>query len=590
MISLKKYIKCKKLTHFIILFSLLSSIRAQTTFTNVSEAVGVDVVVGNTALGNGISFVDFNKDGWDDISICTGPNDTPKFYLNIDGIFFTEVNLNLGIQSYQNKQICWVDYDNDGDRDLFITSNTYGNRLFNNTGNLIFEEVTEASGIETSNVFTNGASWADVNNDGCLDLYLSNHTGTESGIPNLFYQSNCDGTFTEVSEEIGLFNRLAPSFCSGFFDYNNDGWLDLYVANDRFSANFLYKNNGDGTFTDVSEESNTGVVMDAMTVTVDDFNSDGYFDMYITNTPEHVSTPFLGNALFKNETNETFKNVSETAGTMFYGFAWGASFIDVENDGDLDLYVSSSYDGTYMDYPSFALYENIGNLEFVQNTQMGFEGDNHVSYGNAVGDINNDGLLDIIVLNNNNDIPCVWENKNADVGNYLKLNLIGTESNIDGIGSRIEISVNGQLQYRHVMCGEGYLSQHSFVEQFGVGDASSIDYVKVYWPSGIEDVITNVGVNQKINIVEGASLTVDDSFDSNNISIYPTIVHDRMTVEVNKEQVDLLLFNGLGQLVRELRIPLGINELHLSQLKSGVYFAVFNFKNSSRVTKKIVKF
>lgn len=590
MISLKKYIKCKKLTHFIILFSLLSSIRAQTTFTNVSEAVGVGVVVGNTALGNGISFVDFNKDGWDDISICTGPNDTPKFYLNIDGIFFTEVNLNLGIQSYQNKQICWVDYDNDGDRDLFITSNTYGNRLFNNTGNLIFEEVTEASGIETSNVFTNGASWADVNNDGCLDLYLSNHTGTESGIPNLFYQSNCDGTFTEVSEEIGLFNRLAPSFCSGFFDYNNDGWLDLYVANDRFSANFLYKNNGDGTFTDVSEESNTGVVMDAMTVTVDDFNSDGYFDMYITNTPEHVSTPFLGNALFKNETNETFKNVSETAGTMFYGFAWGASFIDVENDGDLDLYVSSSYDGTYMDYPSFALYENIGNLEFVQNTQMGFEGDNHVSYGNAVGDINNDGLLDIIVLNNNNDIPCVWENKNADVGNYLKLNLIGTESNIDGIGSRIEISVNGQLQYRHVMCGEGYLSQHSFVEQFGVGDASNIDYVKVYWPSGIEDVITNVGVNQKINIVEGASLTVDDSFDSNNISIYPTIVHDRMTVEVNKEQVDLLLFNGLGQLVRELRIPLGINELHLSQLKSGVYFAVFNFKNSSRVTKKIVKF
>ncbi|WP_115462018.1 FG-GAP-like repeat-containing protein [Winogradskyella aurantiaca] len=590
MISLIKSIKCKKLTHFIILFSLLGVARAQTTFTNVSEAVGVDVIVGNTALGNGISFVDFNKDGWDDISVCTGPNDTPKFYLNIDGIFFTEVNLNLGIQSYQNKQICWVDYDNDGDRDLFITSNTYGNRLFNNTGNLIFEEVTEASGIETSNVYTNGASWADVNNDGCLDLYLSNHTGTESGVPNLFYQSNCDGTFTEVSEEIGLFNRLAPSFCSGFFDYNNDGWLDLYVANDRFSANFLYKNNGDGTFSDVSEESNTGVVMDAMTVTVDDFNSDGYFDMYVTNTPEHVSTPFLGNALFKNETNETFENVSETAGTMFYGFAWGASFIDVENDGDMDLYVSSSYDGTVMDYPSFALYENIGNLEFVQNTQMGFEGDNHVSYGNAVGDINNDGLLDIIVLNNNNDIPCVWENKNAEQGNYLKLNLIGTESNIDGIGARIEISANGQVQYRHVMCGEGYLSQHSFVEQFGVGDASSIDYVKVNWPSGIEDILNHVEVNQKINIVEGASLSMDENFSLSYISLYPTIVRDKVTVEVNAEEADLFLFNGVGQLIKRLKVNAGLNELQLDQLNSGVYLAVFDFGDRSKVTKKIVKY
>jgi hypothetical protein len=561
----------RKLTYLIVFYLLGQPVIGQVSFSNVATDMGISLTVSNTPLGNGISFADFNNDGWDDISVCTGSDDIPRFFLNIDGLLFSEVNLNLGLQNFTNKQIIWVDYDNDGDRDLFITSDSQGNRLFQNIGNLVFEDVTISSGLTVDNMDSNGASWADVNNDGCLDLYISNHSGLTSGTPNLFYLNNCDGSFSELTEAYGLQNDLAPTFCAGFLDINNDGWLDLYVANDRFSPNFMYQNNGDGTFTDISSISGTGVVMDAMSVTVGDINNDGYWDIYVTNTPEDISTPFSGNALFLNNADSTFSNISMNAGTMFGGFAWGSVFLDIENDGDEDLYVSSSYDGSFNGYPSNALYENIENLEFMNSAAIGFEEDTNVSYGNAIGDFNNDGLTDIIVLNNNGEPPSLWENKNFSPGNYIKINLEGTVSNRDAVGAKIEIQTQGQKQFRTIICGEGYMSQNSFIKQFGIGSAEQVDYIKVYWPSGLEDLILNAEANQTVSILEGSTLS-DESFELSSPKIFPTVTRGPVFIKFDQGLFKLQVVNTLGQMLKSFTNRAPSVRLDLSDLHSGAYF------------------
>ena len=178
-------------------------------------------------------------------------------------------------------------------------------------------------------------------------------------------------------------------------------------------------------------------------------------------------------------------------------FSWGSSFLDADNDTHIDLYVNTQYASSNV-YPTYAFYKNNGDETFTSSSNAGFTTNAYRSYASAIGDYNNDGLLEIAVNNDFNENPSLWENMATNNRNYLSVALEGTMSNKDGIGSVIEISVNGSSQYRLIMSGEGYLSQNSFTEHFGVGVASIIDYVKVKWLSGVEDVIYNVSANQKI--------------------------------------------------------------------------------------------
>ncbi len=570
---------------------LIFNMNAQISFVDQATNLGLGSACGTTYLGNGITFYDFDLDGWDDITLNTESGQSIRFFKNVNGSF-QELTLSIPVINYQTKQLNWVDFDNDGDKDLFITSDTNGNKLFENTGNLVFQDITLNSGLATANMFSYGASWGDYNNDSFLDVFISNRTNT---IANKLYKNNGDGTFTDVSIQAGIQTLAVASFCAAFLDINNDGFQDIYVSNDKpFNPNVLYKNNGDGTFTDISASSGTDVGIDAMTVTVGDFNNDSWFDIYITNNPN-------GNVLLKNNGNETFTDVATSSGTIFGSVGWGASFFDADNDMDIDLYVCGMFDANEDYFLRGAFYEN-NNDETFSLSNSSFPGDDRVSFSSAVGDVDNDGLPDLAVSNNNDENLFLWKNNTTTSNNWLKINLEGTLSNKDGIGSLIEISINGDTFYRYTHCGEGYLSQSSGTNIFGLGPNQLVDYVKVKWLSGLEDVFYNVATNQVLHIEEGSSpLLVDEFSLDSSLKIYPNPFSEEITIAFslkNNEHIVIDVFDLLGRKINTLLNKEVIGKQNIiwdatnherQKLNSGIYLISIQGESSTSVLKAIVQ-
>ncbi len=551
--------------------------QAQIAFNNSALEFGIDIICGHTYLGNGISFFDYDNDGWDDITIASALDDEVHFFKNINGNF-VEQNLNIGPNNWQNKQVNWVDIDNDGDNDLFVTNNNSSVKLYENIGNMIMQDITDVSGFLTDDFPTYGASWGDYNNDGFLDAFLCIR---DQYIPNILYKNNGDNTFTVVNLEAGLLNDGFMSFCSAFLDYDNDGDQDIYVSNDKdINPNLLYRNNGDGTFTEVGQISESDIAIDAMSVSVDDFNSDGWLDIYITNS-------YLDSVFLKNNGDGTFSDIAVSLHVTFNSLGWGAVFLDADNDKDLDLYVSGETNGSNPQYLSSAFYENMDS-NFYQLTNSIIPGDFAESYSNAIGDTDNDGYPEIVVNNINHNNIFVWKNNTTQINNWLKIKLEGTLSNRNGIGSRIEISINGEKQYRYTLCGEGYLSQNSATEIFGLGSNENIDYVKVKWLSGIEDIIYNVSSNQLLNIVEGSTLSVNESL-LNAFEIYPNPFKNYFTINSDTVVNNVRLLNILCEEVLTL-YPNSIScNVDISDLPTGAY--IVNIKTSKKYkTVKVIKY
>lgn len=560
----------------LILFSF-NLLVAQVTFEESAQDLGISVNCEYTFLGNGITFYDYDNDGWDDITIATALGDPIYFYKNINGSFVSQT-LNISDNNARNKQINWVDIDNDGDNDLFITSDNSGNRLFENLGNMIMSEITDTSGMLSDNFPYYGASWGDYNNDGFLDVFISIR---DPLIPNLLYKNNGDRTFTLVNVEAGLETTGYMSFCSAFLDYDNDGDQDIYVANDKYAnPNLMYRNNGDGTFTEVGEITGTDVSIDAMTVTVEDFNYDGWLDIYITNDP-------MDSVLYVNNGDGTFTDLAQSYQVTFNSSGWSAVFLDADNDSDLDLYVSGEGNGTASPIMSSAFYEKVSNSTFQLNNSA-VPNDFAFSYGNALGDTDNDGYPEIVVNNIDHENVFVWKNNTNTSNNWLKVELEGTTSNRNGVGSFIEISINGNKQYRYTCLGEGYLSQNSGSEQFGLGTATSIDYVKVKWLSGIEDTYYNVSVNQSLKIVEGASLSIDE-FNAFELKYFPNPVTEFLNIEAQEVLEEVNVYDILGEkLISEK--PKNVNyRLNTSRLSTGIYKVEAKSEKGVNVFKFIVK-
>jgi hypothetical protein len=345
---------------------------------------------------------------------------------------------------------------------------------------------------------TYGASWGDFNNDRHLDVFYSIRDENQI-IPNILYQNNGDGTFTNVTIAAGLETTGYLSFCASFFDLDKDGDQDLYVANDKYdSPNLMYQNNGDGTFTNVSASSGTGISIDAMSTTIGDYNNDGWLDIYVTNTEFNAPPPgVIGNVLFRNNGDGTFTNVATATGTVFNSIGWGAVFLDADNEGYTDLYVSGEFENDPVYLPS-AFYENQGDHTFVIPSGIGFQNDTRQSYGNAIGDVDNDGYPDIVVMNNDDQNIFLWKNTSVQNHNWLKVKLEGTQGNRMGIGSFIEVGTTHGTQLQYTVCSEGYLGQNSAYEFFGLNDASIVDFVRVTWLSGIVDYFEDIDVNQHI--------------------------------------------------------------------------------------------
>ena len=467
------------------------------TFGAPDTVSGYPFPQGFPQWGTGVSCIDFNNDGLEDLTFATGTNQELYFYTNNGDGTFTKI-APLVSNTHHTKMVLWADYDNDGDKDLFVTAFQRPNTLYRNDGGGVFTDVTAMAGIPVRNDWTWGATWGDYNNDGLLDLYVCNrHNAVNS---NYLYRNNGNGTFTDVTRKAGVSDGTQLTFQANFVDINNDGWLDLYLANDRLYGNTLFRNNGDGTFTDISTSSAAGITIDAMNTAAGDFNNDGFFDLYVTNTPNG------GNVLLRNNGDETFSDISASAGVQGFNFFWAGNFFDIENDGDEDLYVSCMKDFTGSQNKVYVnQFVETGMEVFTEPYVNGLPGDTAQSYANAIFDFNDDGKLDIIVPNNGSDTIHLWENIVSNSNNWVKFTVEGTVSNRDGYGTRVEIWAGGKHYVRGHYCGDAYLNQNSEKIHFGIGTASMVDSVAIHWLSGITDVLTDLSPNQTYNVVENST-------------------------------------------------------------------------------------
>ena len=565
---------------FIFFLFFSNILYSQIAFEDVASYIGVDYSYGDSEYGGGVSFADFNNDGWDDITYASEDGAQVYFFKNNNGVF-NLVTLNGISNTYKTKQVIWIDYDNDGDKDLFATAIEGINQFYRNDGDMSFTNISSTIGFFQTDLFTYGASFGDIDNDGDLDVFISNRTNTEENQRNYLYR-NDEGIYIDITQSSGIpiqdedgNENSQLSFCTIFFDYNKDGFQDIYLANDKIdNINRLYKNLGDGTFEDVSVASGSGIAVNAMTTTLGDYNNDGWFDIYITNTQS--SQAGNGNVLLMNNADGTFTNVAEETGTTFNSFAWGAVFLDADNDTLLDLYVSGGFDGSIGSFLSAAFYHQQNDGTFVIPQNIGFENDTRKSYSNAIGDINNDGKPDIIVCNDTEN-NFLWENKTVNENNWLKVKLEGVISNRDGIGNTIEISIDGESQYRYTLAGEGYLSQNSFYEFFGTGTATEIDFIKVTWTAtGTTETINNVDVNQAIIIKEGSGILSNTDIQTDNFfSMYPNPSNNgifKLSISDN-ERVSLQIFDLSGRLVTKKDDLRNNDEIDVSHYHKGIYVA-----------------
>ncbi len=580
----------KTITLFFFGFLCSSGLTCQVFFENQASQLDANVTYEGYILGAGISFYDYNGDGLDDITLASSTSNNHKFLKN-EGGYFVEDDLGISNGGSQAKQIIWVDFDNDGDSDFFSASDQSKCRLYRNEGNGIYNEISESSGLPGGEYDFFGASWGDYNNDSFLDLFLSTRDPFQED-SNLLYRNNGDGTFTNVTEEAGLDLTGFLSFCSAFFDYDKDGFQDIYVANDKFSTpNLLYHNNGDGTFDSVGETTGAGLYMGAMSTTIDDFNNDGWLDIYVTNFyPPESDNGVVGNAFLRNNGDGTFTNIAEESGTRFDSIGWGAVFLDADNDTDHDLYVSGNI-SDQSDFLEAAFYENQGNDTFDIPETAGFEGDNGSSFSNAIGDVDNDGYPEIIVMNNGFEEIYLWKNETPQDNNWLKIKLEGTESNRMGIGSWIRVGAGGHEQYQYTLCGEGFLGQNSAYEFFGLGNATTVDFIEITWLSGQVDYYENFDVNESLTFVEGQGLSLEDKAFATNFIVFPNPVNknDVLTIE-NKSALKgtITLYNAVGLEVLNTAINDVRKQLDVSDLATGFYIVQIETKSAIETFKLLI--
>jgi len=475
-------------------------------FTEVRESRGIPFIsvsdfyismddLEAVSLGNGISLYDWNVDGYDDL-VLLKYDSFPRFFLNNLGIFeevfFPDLQFTANFTS-----VCWVDIDNDGDLDIGFNTQFDGYFLFENDGDFNFSNITISAGIipQLSNAFAQ--CWADYNRDGFIDLYLPFYDdgfSAQNPTRNLLYKNNGDGSFSEVAGIAGVDDGYAKSLVSVWFDYDNDLWPDLFVLNDRVSFdNHLYKNNRDGTFTDVSSEAGVLYAIESMTGTVGDMNNDGNLDVFVTNNA-------FGPALLHiNQGNGTFSESGADYNVQLYQGGWAGVWIDYDNNMLQDLFVCTQP----LPGDNY-LFKNLETIFEIDNNS-GLFGQS-ASLSAALGDINNDGAPDLISFSTEPDGLQIWENNRTE-NNYLKIRLQGVESNREAVGSWIEIiSADGTHQYRHTLCGENYLAQNSQWMQIGMGQNDFADTIRVRWINGMVEEYYNVPVNQNLIYREGATL------------------------------------------------------------------------------------
>ncbi|MBS1809876.1 MAG: CRTAC1 family protein [Acidobacteria bacterium] len=527
------------------------------TFTDIAAQAGLTqpIIYGGIESkkfiietnGCGVAFYDYDNDGWMDILTLSGsrlegaPKEaTNRLYRNNRNGTFTDVTAKAGLtRTGWASAICIGDYDNDGWDDLFITY--WGaNVLYKNNGNGTFTDVTKKSKLDFTGVrWGSGCTFLDYDRDGKLDLFVSNYltfdlqTAAEpgksancvwKGIPvncgpkgmpfarNWLYRNNGDGTFADVSSNSGI-SKVSERYPMSAVaaDFNKDGWQDIYVACDS-TASILYRNNGNGTFTDIALESGTAYNEDGqpqagMGLGIGDYNNDGKLDIFKTHFAE--DTPVL----YRNLGKWFFEDATFAAGfgTATKYVCWGAGMPDLDNDGWVDIAfvtgnVYPEVEKYFKDYPHRSprmFFRNLGNGRFANVSNESGAGvlAPHSSRGCAFGDFDNDGDSDWLVMNMN-EPPSLLRNDYTGKNNWLKVKLVGVKSNRSGLGARVLLTTDNQTQAQTVLSQSSYYSHDDSRLHFGLGEKIKADRLTVYWPSGQVDVLKDVQGNQLVVIKE----------------------------------------------------------------------------------------
>jgi hypothetical protein len=540
-----------------VLMVVASFASAQTiSFTDVTAQSGIRFTHNNGAFGKkwlpetmgpGCAFIDYDNDGWPDILLINGQDwtghaksgpTTPKLYHNNHDGTFTDVTRKsgLGISIY-GLGVAIGDYDNDGFDDIFIT--TLGqSHLFRNNGNGTFKDVTATAGLWGPNEFSTSAAWVDYDRDGKLDLVVSNYVQwsekddlyctldgarksyctpeSYKGTSARLWRNIGGGKFEDATQKAGFYDPTSKSLGVAILDYNDDGWPDILIANDT-QPNKLYLNKKNGAFEERAVSagiafSEDGIARAGMGVDAADYDRSGHASLIITNFSNQMLSLYHneGNGLFVDEAPR-----SEVGRATLVTLGFGCFFFDYDNDGWLDILVADGHIEneiervqkrvSYAEPPH--LFRNLGNGKFEEVTPKvgsAFAAPK-VARGTAYADINNDGTLDVLMTTNGG--PVHLYRSQGSTNQSLRVKLVGTRSNRDGIGAVVRIASSGDKHWLMMKSGSSYLSQSELVLTFGLGSKTKADTIEVHWPSGQVDKLSNIVSGQTVTIEEGKGVT-----------------------------------------------------------------------------------
>ena len=524
-------------------------------FVNIAARAGVTYKHENGAtpekympetMASGALIFDYNNDGWADLFFINGGSFVDKrlaasarhrLYRNNGEGKFTDVTESSGIGvSGFGMGACSADYDNDGWVDLYVTA-VGPDKMYKNTGKNTFTDVSVTSGLGEP-LWSTSCAFSDIDNDGDVDLYVARyvdfsvdnnkfctlfeavraycHPHVYKSVPDVLYRNNGNGTFTDITQDAGV-TKAGNGLGVVFSDYDDDGWTDIYVANDS-TPNFLYRNKGKGVFEEIGLWAGVAVGADGkplagMGTDIGDINGDGLLDIFVTNLDGQTHSLYqnLGKGLFNNVT--FLSGVGEVT-LPYVGF--GTAFLDYDNDGDLDLSIANGdvidnikrlRDSTSYEQLNLLL-RNDGTGKFTNVGPASGSGFalKKASRALATGDLDNDGDLDI-VISNVGATADLLQNDGGNRNHSILVRTIGTASNRDGIGARLKLFIGNKTLRRDVKAGSSYLGQSDLRVHFGLGDAQRADRLEIRWPSGAVESIEDIQANQILTVKEAAGIT-----------------------------------------------------------------------------------
>jgi len=512
------------------------------TFRHTDGSRGTGYII--EAMTAGVALFDYDGDGDVDIYFLNGAPlkgikaqipPTNALWRNEGGLKFTDVTRQAGVgdRGY-GLSVAVGDYDNDGDPDIYV-NNLGPNVLYRNDGDGTFTDVTAKAGVAAGREVGAGTNFLDIDKDGDLDLFVANYVKwsyknnvirklqqwTIGSGPrdyprsrNALFRNNGNGTFTDISAESGIASHAGSGMGTVCADCDHDGDTDIVVANDDW-GNFLFRNDGTGKFTEVALASGIAYDLDGdaqgnMGVACADYDNDGLLDLHMTNYQREMATLYrnLGGGLFEDVTRTS----GAGAGTLPY-VTWGNGFADFDNDGDRDLFIAcghliesvEEFDDTTMYHTPNILLMNTGNGKFVNVSKRCGDGlaVKLASRGAGFGDLDNDGDVDAVILNSRRE-PTILSNETPKGNHWVQIRLRGTKTNRDGIGAHVKVTAGGLTQLDEVHSGRGYQSHYGLRLHFGLGRRERIDRIEVRWIGGGVDVLEDVPADRLMTIVEGS--------------------------------------------------------------------------------------